>query len=166
VTDLDTLLRFAQADLWVLLEALLAIVLGGAVGWEREAAGKNAGLRTNILVCLAAFLFVRIAGFLVVNVQDVTQALNLGVEGGLRYDPIRIVEAVVTGISFLGAGVVFRDRDEHRTRGLTTAATLLLIAPIGMAVAVRHYLLAIGATLLGFVILRLLDHLEPDASDA
>src|SRR5205814_8424659 len=78
----------------------------------------------------------------------------------LRGDPVRIIEAIVTGISFIGAGTVFRDRNRNMASGLTTAASLLTVAPIGVAVALNRYVLAAGATALVFFVLRVLGRLE------
>ena len=141
-----------EADLLMLAQGVLALVLGGVVGWEREAKGKGAGLRTLMLVSFTSFLFVKVsllAGF--------------SAEGGaeVRTDPIRAIQALVTGIAFVGAGLVFRDRGaEGRTHGLTTAATLLAVAPVGVAVALGHYVLAVGTTLLLLVVLHPVERLE------
>jgi putative Mg2+ transporter-C (MgtC) family protein len=146
-----------KAEFVVLGQCLIAICLGGLVGWERETAGKWAGIRTHMLVCLAAMLFVRVGEFLVWQVDSVFA------HDTLRADPVRIVEAIVTGIAFIGAGVVFRDRDQHVPRGLTTAASMLVVAPIGIAVAVGRYVLAVGITALVFIVLRGVNWLEIQA---
>lgn len=138
----------------VLVQAVVALILGGIVGWERETAGKWAGLRTHMLVCLAAMFFVRVGEFLI---QDAQVFLN---RETLRGDPVRIIEAIVTGISFIGAGTVFRDRNRQVAHGLTTAASLLTVAPIGVAVAINRYVLAVGATALLFFVLRIVGRLE------
>jgi putative Mg2+ transporter-C (MgtC) family protein len=72
-----------------------------------------------------------------------------------------MIEAIVTGIAFLGAGTIFRDPDASKMRGLTTAASLLIVVPIGISVAVNRYVLAVGITLLALVVLRALTKLEP-----
>jgi putative Mg2+ transporter-C (MgtC) family protein len=141
-------------ELYILFQALIALLLGGLLGWERESAGKWAGLRTHMLVCLSAMLFVRVGQFLIADSQ---QALN---PDTLRTDPVRIIEAIVTGIAFLGAGTVFRDPHAEKARGLTTAASLLAVAPIGVAVAIERYVLAVGATCLVLFVLRLMLHFE------
>jgi putative Mg2+ transporter-C (MgtC) family protein len=146
----------ALADLRLLADALLALALGGAVGWEREAAGKGAGLRTMMLVTLASYLFVEVS--LVI-------AAEAGAGGANRVDPVRAVEAIVTGIAFVGAGLVFRDRGADRVHGLTTAASLLAVAPVGIAVALGRYVLAAGVTLLLLVVLRLLLRFEQRVFD-
>lgn len=149
IIDGDLLL----ADLATLADAVLALALGGAVGWERERKGKGAGLRTMMLVAFSGFLFV-----------EVSVAAG-GVAGGsVEVDPIRAIQAIAAGLGFLGAGLVFRDREQDRTRGLTTAASLLVVAPIGVAVALDRYVLALGATALTVLVLgaaeRVEDHFE------
>lgn len=138
-------------ELQTLAQIAVAIVLGGAVGWERETAGKWAGLRTHSLVAAAAVLFVQVGSIL---------ATSTAIAGEhLRADPIRILEALVTGIAFLGAGTIFRDT-EDKMRGLTTAASLLATGAIGTAVAVDRYVIAVGSTILALFVLRALKHLE------
>ena len=160
----------APQELLVLAEALLALFLGGLLGFEREAAGKWAGLRTHMLVCLSAFLFVETGQLVTVAAASLWGAA--GVDGGaLSADPIRIIQAVAVGVSFVGAGVIFRDPERNVARGLTTAATLLVAAPIGIAVAIGRYVLAAGAAVLVVVVLRALSRLErklfgPDHADA
>lgn len=132
----------------ILGEALIALVLGGLLGLERETAGKWAGIRTHMLVCLASFLFVKTGDLIITRASDLYPAELL------QADPVRILEAIMTGIAFIGAGTIFRDRSQHAARGLTTAASLLTVAPIGVAVALEHYILAGGATLLALFVLR------------
>src|SRR5207244_2259166 len=142
------------AELGVLAQGLVALTLGAIIGWERETAGKWAGLRTHMLVCFAAMFFVRVGEFLIFDAQSFLNRETL------RGDPIRIIEAIVTGISFIGAGTVFRDRHRNMARGLTTAASLLTVAPIGIAVAIHRYVLAMGATVILFFVLRIVAKLE------
>lgn len=150
----------ALHDIRILLQSLVAVILGGAIGYEREAAGKRAGLRTNMLVCLAAFLFTQIS---MMMTGEAAAALT---EELVLSDPVRIVQAIVIGISFLGAGVIIRDPEKDRVQGITTAATLLVVAPIGVAVALGHYVLAIGMTAITLVVLRTLNRLELRAFDS
>jgi putative Mg2+ transporter-C (MgtC) family protein len=136
-------------------ELVGAMLLGGLIGLEREAAEKAAGLRTHMLVSGASCLLVGIGLGLV--------ELFAGLEGDkatIRADPIRMVQAVVTGLSFLGAGTIFRGQDERRSRGLTTAASILFSGAIGVGVAARMYVLAACATLLALVVLRALQRFE------
>ena len=141
-------------ELSILLQALIAMVLGGLLGWEREAAGKWAGFRTHMLVCVAALLFVRLGQILIAD----SAARFPG--NYLRTDPTRLIEAIAVGVSFIGAGTIFRDPDETRKRGLTTAASLLATASIGLAIALNRYIIAAGVTILCLFILRVLRWLE------
>lgn len=122
----------------------LAAFLGGLVGFEREIADKPAGLRTHMLVAASAALLVSLANVIVPNLE-INQEL-------VRLDPIRIIEAVVTGISFLGAGTIIRQKSG--IEGLTTAASLLFVATLGVTVALSQFALAVGLTLLNLLILR------------
>ena len=127
---------------------IVAMILGGLVGYEREAADKPAGLRTHMLVAGAAALLTGLAEVLVQN-MSVDDSL-------IRADPIRIIEAVITGVTFLGAGTIIRHRGENQVEGLTTAASLLLVGALGIGVALGQLVLAAGATLIVFIILRVL----------
>jgi putative Mg2+ transporter-C (MgtC) family protein len=122
----------------------LAALLGGAIGLEREWHRHPAGLRTNILVAIGSCLFT-----------------VLSIEGfplrGAAQDTARIAAQIVSGIGFLGAGAVIQTR--HRTRGLTTAATIWLVAALGMAVGTGAYLLAVYSTALVGAVLVLLQPL-------
>jgi putative Mg2+ transporter-C (MgtC) family protein len=134
-------------QLVIFANVALAILLGGLIGIEREIADKPAGFRTHMLVAGAAALLVGLANPLL----DMVQARES--TEFLRPDPIRIVEAIVAGISFLGAGTIIRGRGEH-VEGLTTAASILVCSAIGIAVAVSQYALAVGVTLLVLLVLR------------
>ncbi|HYE95271.1 MAG TPA: MgtC/SapB family protein [Rubricoccaceae bacterium] len=151
-------------DLMALAQAALAAVLGGVVGWEREAAGKGAGLRTNMLACLGAFLFVKVGTLLVAPTLAAWSAMGLPLDSVVP-DPTRLVQAIAVGMSFVGAGVVFRGPEGHQVHGLTTAATLLVVAAVGIAVAAERYVLAVGVALLTVVILRALLRFERLAAD-
>jgi putative Mg2+ transporter-C (MgtC) family protein len=145
-------------QLEALRDLVLALLAGALVGAEREAAEKPAGLRTHMLVAAGATLFVAIG-----------DALVRGIDPGsatLRGDPIRILEALVTGVSFLGAGTILRRERRGAVEGLTTAASLLVTAAIGAAIALDQFLLAAGATAITFVVLRLLPRLEIPRSGA
>lgn len=135
-------------QLQILGNFLVAMILGGVIGFEREAAEKPAGLRTHMLVAGSAALLTGLANVLVAEI---------GVEENLiQTDPIRIIEAVITGISFLGAGTILRNRGENQVQGLTTAASLLLAASLGIGVALNLYILMVGATVLVLITLRLM----------
>ena len=153
------MLGTAPQELLILAEALVALFCGGLIGFEREAAGKWAGLRTHMLVCLGAFLFVETGQLIVITMAPLWNAAGIPDEA-LRADPIRIVQSIAVGVSFVGAGVIFRDAERNVARGLTTAATLLVVAPIGIAVAAGRYVLALGAAVLVVAVLRGLDRVE------
>src|SRR5579863_10225940 len=111
---------------------LLAAVLGGAVGMERELSHKPAGIRTNMLICLGAALFTIISYEMAGNV------------GG---DHTRIAAQIIPGIGFIGAGVVIRERGA--VMGITSAATIFVMASIGMAVGAGMIMTSIFATKIG-----------------
>jgi putative Mg2+ transporter-C (MgtC) family protein len=128
---------------WELAARLLAAaLLGAVVGVEREWRGHDAGLRTNILVAVGSCLFTLLSIF---GFPDVGPTPNVG------RDPARIAAQIVSGIGFLGAGAVFRDGD--RVRGMTTAATIWLVAAIGMAAGAGSYFLAVITTVVALVVL-------------
>ena len=135
-------------ELHFLIRLLVAAGLAAALGWEREHARKSAGLRTHMLVGIAAALYTTIGQLSVAEIPPHTE--------GLRADPIRAVQAVAIGIGFLGSGVIFVSRNEDRVQGLTTAASIWATAAIGLAVGLEHYVLAVGATLLLLFVLRVL----------
>ena len=122
----------------------LAAVLGGAIGFERELRDREAGLRTHLLVCLGSALFT------IVSAYGFREFL---VHGGsvVRADPTRIAAQIVSGIGFLGAGAIIRQG--LSVRGLTTAATLWLVAAIGMAAGAGYYSAALFATAAGLLTL-------------
>ena len=132
----------------ILGSVALAMALGAAIGLERETKDKPAGLRTHMLVAGAA-------AFLVALSDVAVQRFNVDLGTGLvRSDPIRIIEAVITGISFLGAGTILRHKGSDHVEGLTTAASLLFVAGLGICVALSQVPLAIGVTALVLVTLR------------
>jgi len=132
-------------DWSVIIRVLSALLLGFAIGLEREITNKYAGLRTNILVCLGACIFtiISIYGFPEVTVIS-------GEEFGTR-DTARVAAQVVTGIGFIGGGTVLRHG--ANVFGLTTAATLWISAAIGMACGAGMFSVAIIATLLSIIVL-------------
>jgi putative Mg2+ transporter-C (MgtC) family protein len=135
-------------DLSLLLRLLAAGAFAAVFGWEREKAGKSAGLRTHILVAVGAALFVSLAQITARNAGGTAASV-------LRLDPI---QAVATGVGFLGAGLIFKSED--RVHGLTTAASIWTTAAVGFACGISHYVLAAGATVLLFVVLRFLAQFE------
>lgn len=129
-------------DVEILLRLLLALVWGGIVGAEREYRSKSAGFRTMILIAVGSCLFTVLSG-------------TIGGPG----NPDRIAANIVTGIGFLGAGIIFRGNDGHIS-GVTTAATIWAVAAIGMALGAGHYLGAGFGALLLLLVLALLPYLE------
>jgi putative Mg2+ transporter-C (MgtC) family protein len=127
----------------------LAMVLGALVGLDRELADRPAGLRTHMLVAGTATLLVSL-GDIIIKHFDLTLNNNT-----IQSDPIRLIEAVVTGVSFLGAGTILRGSTiDSSVRGLTTAASLLFVAVVGICVALAQFVLAMGATILTLGTLR------------
>ncbi len=146
--DQRIFLKAMEQDLNILLRAAVAVILGGILGWERENSGKSAGIRTHMLICLAAALFVALAELFIPHFRKGDDEIP-----EMRYDPIRILEAVVTGVSFLGAGMIFVSRGSERIKGLTTAAAILVTAAVGIMVGLQRYLLGAGVTLLAILVL-------------
>lgn len=117
----------------------LSLVLGTLVGLERQMGRKPAGLRTHVLVCLGSTMFCLCTSYAYTSF------------GGHSLDATRIAHGVVTGVGFLGAGSILRQ--EGYVAGLTTAASIWMVAAIGTAVGVHAYGLAIGGTLLALLVL-------------
>jgi putative Mg2+ transporter-C (MgtC) family protein len=137
-----------------LVRLLVAALLSALLGWEREHARKSAGLRTHMLVGIAAALYTAIAELAVADIGPS--------EEGFHADPIRAVQAVAIGIGFLGSGVIFVSRQDEQVQGLTTAASIWATAAIGIAAGLAYYRLAVGATLLLLVVLRVLVRFDRD----
>lgn len=120
----------------VLGQLILASILGGAIGLEREVSGKEAGLRTNILICVGATLLtilsLKVGHYAFYDV------------GRVIADPSRLMAAIISGIGFLGAGTIIQARGN--ITGLTTAATLWVVAAIGIAIGAGVYIISIGTT--------------------
>jgi putative Mg2+ transporter-C (MgtC) family protein len=128
--------RALRLDL--LVKLLLAVLLGGIIGFEREIAGKPAGLRTNILICVGAALL-----------MDVSTRIG---------DPGRIAAQVVSGVGFIGAGTIMQA--QGTVTGLTSAATIWVVAAIGLTVGAGYYVEGVGAGLLVTFVLGGLGKLE------
>lgn len=136
------------ADLHLLVRLVAALVLSGLIGWERELKGKSAGLRTHMLVGGSAALFVVLAETFIGRYSEAGS--------GVRFDIVGVLGAVVSGVSFLGAGAIFSSRGRDQQRGLTTAAGLLATAAVGATCGLTHYVLALGSTLAFLVVLHVL----------
>lgn len=130
--------------LMIISKLLMAMVCGGAIGFERELSRKAAGLRTNVLICIGAALFT---------------IVSRHISGGAPYtDPGRLVAQVVTGIGFLGAGVILQSRGS--ITGLTTAATIFVVGAIGITIGEGMFGLALVATVLIIIVLVALRRVE------
>lgn len=128
-------------DYEITLRFLLAVILGALIGAEREYRGKSAGFRTMIMISLGSCLFTIISILI----------------GGTS-TPDRIASNIVTGIGFLGAGVIFKN--ENIINGITTSATIWTVAAVGMAVGGGYYFVSIGASIIILIILAVLPYLE------
>ena len=135
-------------ELAYLLRILVAAALAALLGFEREHARKPAGLRTHMLVGIAAALYTSLAELSVRGYE--------GHPDGLNADPIRVIQAVALGVGFLGGGMIVTGRGGEDVKGLTTAASIWATAAVGIAAGFAHYILAVGATVLLLVVLRLL----------
>ncbi|HXU80114.1 MAG TPA: MgtC/SapB family protein, partial [Polyangia bacterium] len=132
----------AALNLELLVQLLLAVLLGGAIGIERELKGKPAGLRTNVLICIAAVLFTM---------------LSIRLSQG-RGDPGRLAAQILTGVGFIGAGTILHTRGA--VTGLTSAATIWVVTAIGIALGSGAYVEALGATVLVMLVLAGLGRFE------
>ncbi len=135
-------------QLQIVGEVALAMFLGGVIGIEREAADKPAGFRTNMLVAGAAALLIGLGEVILQHFEPQAAA------GFVNSDPFRLVGAVITGISFLGAGTIFRRDSSQGVQGLTTAASILFSGAIGVCVALHQFVLAVGVVVLTLGVLR------------
>ena len=139
-------------ELEIIGEVALAMILGGVIGLDREVARKPAGLRTHMIVAGASALLVGL-GFSLIENALISRAV-------VAVDPVRIIQAIVIGVSFLGAGTIFRDEKYREMQGLTTAASLLMSTGVGIAVALRQFSLAVGTVILVAIVLRFVGKLE------
>src|SRR5436853_5113727 len=139
------LMRLESAEVLssTIVRLILAAALGGIIGLEREFSHKPAGLRTNMFICFGSAMFT---------------ILSTELAGEYGGDHTRIAAQIIPGIGFIGAGSILRDRGS--VTGLTTAATLFVVASIGMAVGGGLYLPAVFATLVIFLVLEVLGYLE------
>lgn len=136
---------FVGLRLDLALKLGLAVLMGGAIGLERQIAGKPAGLRTNILICLGSAL-----------VMDLSMNL-IGPDGRVG-DPARMAAQVVTGIGFIGAGTIMQSKGN--ISGLTSAATIWTVAAIGLTIGAGFYVEGLGATAMVLIVLLAIGNLE------
>ena len=125
-----------ELELVLVIKILIATIFGGIIGYEREISKKAAGLRTHILVCLGSTIFT------ILSLQAFPGA-----------DTSRVAAYIIAGIGFIGAGTVIHTKE--KIMGLTTAASLWITASIGMAIGTDFYFLALIATIISFITLRL-----------
>lgn len=134
----------SSLNVMIALKLVLAILCGGAIGYERELSRKAAGLRTNVLICMGSALFM---------------IVSRHIGGGAPYtDPARLVAQVVTGIGFLGAGVILQARGS--ITGLTTAATIFVVGAVGIAIGEGMFAVGLLSTALIIIVLVALRRVE------
>jgi putative Mg2+ transporter-C (MgtC) family protein len=136
-------------DFWLVV---LAGGLGGLIGLEREIARKPAGLRTHVLVCAGSALLM-LLGEAIVETFENTESSRV-----ITADPIRVIQAIVIGISFLGAGTIIQQGAQ--VEGLTTASSIFLTAGVGLAVAIDRILLAVATACFAVAVLFVLGLVE------
>jgi len=134
----------AGDSLRVLIRLFAAMALGAVVGFQRESVGKDAGLRTHILVAMGTALFV-------ISCTSVDMGLD-----GLS----RVIQGIATGIGFIGTGTILKRTDKAEIHGLTTAAGLFMTAAVGVAVGLGRIGIGIVATLLTWVVLSIVTYIE------
>ncbi|HET7714283.1 MAG TPA: MgtC/SapB family protein [Bauldia sp.] len=149
MSDIANLLDSALGLDVIVIRMIAAAILGGVIGFEREYLARPAGMRTHILVALAA------ATFALVTLELMEHA---HAEGVTSTDPIRVIEAVTAGVAFLAAGTIVFSRGE--VQGLTTGASLWLAGAIGVASGIGYYFIAVLATILAFFVLTVLRWVE------
>ena len=132
----------------IVVRLLAAGLVAGVIGWERESRGRSAGLRTHILTALAAVVFTILA-------------LEIYATHGRDGDPIRIIEAVTSGVAFLAAGAIIRSGGD--VKGLTTGASMWMAGALGVACGAGFFLLAVLSAGATFLVLRALGWLEGKA---
>ncbi len=126
----------------ILMNVAIAVVLCGIVGYEREVSDKPAGIRTNMIVGGSVALMVSLGEVIVMHFQA------SGLAEYITTDPNRVIQAIIMGVSFIGAGTVLQIQKESRIKYLTTAATIFFSSGIGIAIALEQYYLATGITFL------------------
>ncbi len=147
---MESLLNSLVHDSPYLARLVIAMILGGLIGLERQTRGRSAGLRTNILVCLGS-------AAVIVAFEKLSLQLPPGSDAFIRMDPARAAAGVITGIGFLGAGTIVKSRDF--VRGLTTAASIWVVAAIGVTVGLGEYIIAVTLAVLVLIALYLFHRL-------
>lgn len=152
---MDSIWTQNPTGLQLVLRLVVAILLGGLVGWDREHADKPAGLRTHMLVALGAASFT-LLGF--------EATASLAAQTREHADPSRVLQGVIGGIGFLGAGAIIRTHGH--ISGITTAASVWVAGALGSAAGLGAYVLAGSTTLLTLTVLNLLGRLERKQSES
>lgn len=124
----------------IFLKVFVAMCLGGVIGVERELSKKPAGIRTHMFVSGAAALVMALSVILITEFNTDF--------GKVQSDPVRVIEAIIVGISFIGAGTVLKSEKDHNVYYLTTAASILFASGVGITVSLERYWLAIALTVL------------------
>jgi putative Mg2+ transporter-C (MgtC) family protein len=142
--ELAASLPDAQETVRVIVRLIAAIIAGGVIGYQREVSHKAAGLRTHMLVCTGTTLFVLAA-----------------VDYGMQLDALsRVIQGVVTGIGFLGAGAILKIESSQQIKGLTTAAGIWMTAALGVTIGVGHLGAAALGTLFAWCVLAIFIRLD------
>lgn len=136
--------NFIDLNVQSIVKILIAVLIGGLIGLEREASKRPAGLRTHILVCVASAM-----------VMDVNLAMA---KIYIPSDPMRLGAQVISGMGFLGAGTIIKEGDH--VKGLTTAAGLWSVACLGLVIGSGYYLMAVFASLIMILVLKTFGQLE------
>lgn len=138
-----------EGQLLALARVGFAMILGGMIGLEREMIGKPAGMRTHMLIGGASALFTLLGSVITNHFGEISRGVDL-----IRGDPIRVIQSIVIGISFIGAGTIMQHPDKRKVIYLTSAASVLLTAGIGIAVAVDQLVLAAGCVVIVWIVNR------------
>ncbi len=133
-------------ELKILFHVILASLLGAIIGYEREKTDKPAGIKTNMIVGGSVTLLVSMGESITIHFQQ------LGLSEVMQTDPTRIIQAIIVGVSFIGAGTVMQVQKDYKVKYLTTAASILYSTGVGISVALQQYILAVGLTLFILII--------------
>ncbi|MDG1871934.1 MAG: MgtC/SapB family protein [Flavobacterium sp.] len=128
-----------NAELIIVSKLIISFFLGAFIGFDRERHGQDAGIRTYAAVCIGATLFTAIAAHLVNN----------------QGEALRVVANIITGVGFLGAGIIYRNNSVGTSHGLTTAATIWCTSAVGVAVGLNMFIISIVASLALYFLLSL-----------
>lgn len=128
----------------IVLRLGLAVILGAAIGYEREMKGKDAGLRTHMLVSLGAAIFVLVPSASGMQIADMS----------------RVMQGVIAGVGFLGAGAILKQENDRVVKGLTTAASIWIVAAIGVAAGYGREATAVASTLIALFVLTVVNRFE------